>query len=117
MTAMRSLMLAATIAICAVFVQPTHAGADTGRVLTGELAVLNGSRTQFRVVGHGGTFTAPPGTPLDRLDGHNVQVELSSSGAVSAIHEVPVPVNPVEHDRAVRASPLPIRTEGQDCAA
>jgi hypothetical protein len=94
MTAMKSLMLAAAFVSWTVLVQPTHAVADT---VTGELAVLNGSKTQFRVVGHGGTFTAPAGTPLERLDGRNVQVELSSSGKVSAIHEVPVPVNPVEH--------------------
>jgi len=97
MKAMRVLMLLAGFIVLAALAQPAHVRADTGRVLTGELVVLNGSNSQFRIVGYGGHFTAPAGTPLHQLDGHTVQVDLSSGGKVLAIHDTPVPINPVEH--------------------
>jgi hypothetical protein len=91
------LTLIAGFMVFAALVQPADVRADTGRVLTGELVVLNGSNTQFRIVGYNGTFTAPAGTPLHQLDGHPVQVDLASSGKVLAIHDTPIPINPIEH--------------------
>jgi hypothetical protein len=65
------------------------------RVISGELVVLKGSPNRFRLVGNGGTFAAPAGTPLDSLDGRPVQVELSSNGRVESITEMPVRIDPV----------------------
>lgn len=64
------------------------------RVVHGELVVLNGSSSQFRIVGTNGTFTAPAGTPLQALDGKAVNVELSD-GRVTQISEQPVVITPV----------------------
>ena len=97
MRMMKLIMLVTGFIVWAVLlIQPAHVRAESARVLTGEL-VAQGSKTQFRVVGHNGSFTAPSGTPLDRLDGRNVQVEPSSDNRVLAIQEVQVPINPVEH--------------------
>jgi hypothetical protein len=65
------------------------------RVLSGELVPLDGSSTRFRLVGHEGAFTAPPGTPLDALDGKAVVVELSADGHVTRITERPIGITPV----------------------
>ena len=94
MNAMR-ILLVAGLFICGAVYSPARA--ETGREIQGELVVLKGSTHQFRIVEHPGTFTAPPGTPLEQLDGKNVRVELSSNGRVASIQEVPVPINPVEH--------------------
>lgn len=71
---------------------PSVAAASTS-VMTGELVAEGGN--QFRLVGHG-RYTAPPGTPLQALDGKTVQVELAA-GKVVSITEAPVAVNPVVH--------------------
>jgi len=97
MKAMRVFLLICGFVVWAAVAQPALVGADTGRVVTGELVVLNGSRSQFRIVGHNGAFTAPSRAPIEQLDGKNVRVELSSSGRVISITEVPVPLNPIEH--------------------
>lgn len=65
------------------------------RVLSGELVPLDGSSTRFRLVGHEGAFTAPPGTPLDALDGKAVVVELSADGTVTRITERLIAITPV----------------------
>ena len=64
------------------------------QVLHGELVVLDGSNSQFRIVGTNGTFTAPAGTPLHDLDGKAVNVEVSN-GRVTQITEQTVPITPV----------------------
>lgn len=71
--------------------------ADYGRMITGELVAIKGTASQFRIVGHGGTFAAPPGVSVQALDGKTVQVELASNGKVSQITEAPVPIDPVAH--------------------
>ena len=65
------------------------------RVLSGELVPLDGSATLFRLIGHEGAFTAPPGTPLDALDGKAVTVELSADGRVTRITERAIAITPV----------------------
>jgi hypothetical protein len=59
--------------------------------------VIDGSSNHFRIVGQGGTFNAPAGTSVVGLDGHTVQVEVSSGGYVTSIAEVHVPIAPVTH--------------------
>lgn len=79
--------------VLALLVFSSPAGA-TDRLLHGELVVLNGSSSQFRIVGTDGTFTAPAGTPLTELDGKAVNVEVSN-GRVTQITEQTVPITPV----------------------
>lgn len=64
------------------------------RVVHGELVVLNGSSTQFRIVGTEGSWTAPAGTPLEALDGKAVDVRISG-GRVTEIVEQQVAITPV----------------------
>ncbi len=63
-------------------------------MVSGELVVLDGSANRFRVVGHEGTFTAPPGAALAELEGKSVDVELAG-GRVVQISERLVVVTPV----------------------
>ena len=79
--------------VLALLVFSSPAGASD-RVLHGELVVLKGSSSQFRIVGTDGTFTAPAGTPLTELDGKAVNVEVSN-GRVTQITEQTVPITPV----------------------
>jgi hypothetical protein len=79
-----------TLLLCAP-ASVTHAAE---RTLTGELVVIDGSSTRFRLVGNEGTFTAPPGTPLQDLDGKAVYVEISD-GRVTQITEKTVAITPV----------------------
>jgi hypothetical protein len=72
---------------------PSAAVAASTSTIVGELVAEGGS--QFRIVGHG-HYTAPPGTPLQALDGKTVQVELASRKVVS-ITESPVAIYPVAH--------------------
>jgi hypothetical protein len=80
------------ILLALVFCCATAGAAE--RVLHGELVVLKGSNTQFRIVGNDGTFTAPAGTPLQELDGKAVEVQISG-GRVMRITEQPVAITPV----------------------
>ncbi|MBX3028354.1 hypothetical protein KF840_25970 [bacterium] len=64
------------------------------RVVHGELVVLNAGTGQFRIVGTDGSFTAPPGTPLQALDGKAVNVALSD-GRVIQISEQAVAITPI----------------------
>lgn len=68
-----------------------------GPVLSGELVVTDAIHNRFRLVGHGGSFTAPPGTAIDAWDGKPVQVELSSDGRVLQISEMPIHIEPITH--------------------
>ena len=62
--------------------------------LTGELVVLDGSSSRFRLVGHDGSFTAPAGTPLQELDGKAVVIDVTG-GKVTQITERSVAITPV----------------------
>jgi hypothetical protein len=78
----------------------SQARADTitghgSRLLTGELVVTDAARNRFRLVGHGGLFTAPAGTPVDVLDGKPVAVELARDGRVLQISEEPIHIRPI----------------------
>jgi hypothetical protein len=84
--------------------------AATGdRVLTGELVVTNAARNQFRIVGYGGSFAAPPGTPVEALDGKPVEVELARNGRVLGISEMPVHFEPHPHTYEVVSGELLVR--------
>lgn len=74
-----------------------HETATSERVLTGELVITNAFRNQFRVVGHAGTFTAPPGMIVETFDGKPVRVELSRDGRVVQITEKQIYIEPIEH--------------------
>jgi len=84
--------------IVLVLVSASHAGpAGAARTLTGELVMIDGSSNRFRVVGHDGSYTAPAGTPVQRFDGRNVHVALTSRGRVLEITEAPVHIEAVTH--------------------
>jgi hypothetical protein len=73
---------------------PYGTAAAEAHVITGELVVTNAAARQFRVVDHGGFFTAPAGTYLEELDGKPVEVELSGR-RVLQITEKHIPINPM----------------------
>jgi hypothetical protein len=73
-----------------------HARAESDRVITGELVVLPGSTSQFRIVGHSGAFSAPAGVDVTALDGKTVEVEVAGGKATQIVPR-PVPINPVAH--------------------
>lgn len=78
------------ILVLLLFAIPAYAQ----QMLTGELVVLDGSPSRFRLIGHDGTFTAPSGTPLSELDGKPVTVEVSN-GRVMQITEQTIAITPV----------------------
>jgi len=65
--------------------------------LTGELVVIKGTADRFRLVGHGGTFTAPSGVSIAELDGKPVRVELAANRRVLDIDEIPIEIQPIVH--------------------
>lgn len=65
------------------------------REISGELVILKSGNRQFRIVDHGGSFTAPTGISLDDFDGKPVRVTLGSDGRVLAITEKPIETNPM----------------------
>lgn len=69
--------------------------AAMGREITGELVVLKTGQRQFRIVDHGGSFTAPAGIALEDFDGKPVRVELGSNNQVLSITEKPIETNPL----------------------
>ncbi|HVO25019.1 MAG TPA: hypothetical protein VMW56_15460 [Candidatus Margulisiibacteriota bacterium] len=71
---------------------PTGAGRH---VLSGELVVTDAAKNRFRIVGHGGSFTAPAGTPVAALDGKPVAVEFTGGGRVLQISELPIHFEPI----------------------
>jgi hypothetical protein len=66
-----------------------------GREISGELVILKTGNRQFRIVDHGGSFTAPAGVSLEEFDGKPVRVELGSGGQVLSITEKPIETNPL----------------------
>lgn len=78
-----STVVAVSALIVAIVLSATPV--EAGRSVTGELVVTNASHNQFRLVGHGGSFTAPSSVAVESLDGKPVQVELSSNGRVTSI--------------------------------
>ena len=86
-------------------------GAAYERTLNGELVVLGASGHRFRIVGYDGSFVAPPGTPLEALDGRPVQVQVASNGKVEQITEVPVPIQPILHGWSVARGQLEMKDE------
>lgn len=71
------------------------AGRVEARTVSGELVVLEGSSSSFRIVGQPGTYRAPSGTPLGELDGKAVEVELSDDGRVLQISERAIAITPL----------------------
>jgi hypothetical protein len=85
----------------AVSPQVSQAGGDRfttygDRFLTGELVITGANR--FRLVDHGGSFTAPAGTSLLDFDGKPVRVEFSRDGRALQITEMPIHYEPITHD-------------------
>jgi hypothetical protein len=66
-------------------------------VLTGELVATDAIHNRFRLVGHGGSFSAPLGTSVEALDGKPVQVEIGHDGRVMQIREMPIAIQPITH--------------------
>lgn len=102
MKALRVVLLALSIAVLGASFTSFYASvaqAAYGRTLVGEFVNEGGSR--FRIVGQGSGFVAPPGTPMNALDGKTVEVELTADGKVARITERPVPINPVTHGWSV----------------
>jgi hypothetical protein len=80
-----------------------------GGVFSGELVVTNTARRQFRLVGHGGTLTAPVGTPLEALNGKPVAVELAGGGRVLRITEEPIYFEPITHGQETVSGQFVVR--------
>jgi hypothetical protein len=92
---------------------PGEARAETmsvsDRVLTGEFVVTNAAQSQFRLVAHRGSFTAPAGTALSALDGKPVRVDLDRQGRVLEISQMPIRIEPVTHGFDVLRGELVVR--------
>jgi hypothetical protein len=106
------LALAAGLCVASVVLSVRDASAAADRTLTGELVVTDASAHRFRIVGQSGSFTAPAGTAVEALDGHTVQVEVSSHGTVTQITEVHVPIQPVTHGRSTARGQLVVSDAG-----
>lgn len=92
-----STIIRAVLAISLSVATASAALADSARVVTGELVVLDGTSDRFRVVGHDGTFRAPGGMSLESLDGKAVAVEIGRDGRVVRITQTPIEIQPVLH--------------------
>ena len=79
--------------------------ASGSEVLTGELVITNAAKNRFRLVGHSGSFTAPPGTQVEAFDGKPVRVELAR-GRVLMIAEIPIYIEPITHGLEVVSGQL-----------
>ncbi len=66
--------------------------------IEGELVVIDGQPSQFRIVDHPGQFSAPGDVSLEDLDGKAVVVELSDNRKVLRITEKHIPINPVTNE-------------------
>ncbi len=71
------------------------AAAGEARVLRGALEIADEGRNTFRVVGHAGTWQAPPGVALEALAGQLVDVRLTDGGRVEQIAPFQVGYAPV----------------------
>lgn len=97
---MKSRSLAAIAAAFALFAsygayRPAAAYADE-RVLSGELVVLKGTTSQFRIVDNDGTYSAPSGVSLEPYDGKAVRVTVNN-GRVTSIEPQNLDIRSVEH--------------------
>jgi hypothetical protein len=104
-------ILLMALALSAPLAAPRLAAAhpEDGRVLTGELVVLQPGSNQFRLVGHGGSFRAPAGMDLTAIDGKPVRVEFTSGGRVAHITPYEIPIDPIAHSREVASGQLVVR--------
>jgi hypothetical protein len=97
--------LASTFALLVLLLSPHVAAARTNtmgeRVVTSELVATNVARNQFRLVGHNGWFTAPPGTSVEALDGKPVQVEFGHDGHVLDISLAHTPIDRITHSMEI----------------
>ena len=82
-------------------------------VLTGELVVTDPASNRFRLVGHGNGFTAPPGVPIEELDGKPVRVEIGPNGRVLQITQEHVPLLPLAHSYEVVKGELVVADAAQ----
>jgi hypothetical protein len=89
-------VLVLALALVAGWAGHARAQAD---IRSGELVLLDGSATRFRLVGHAGTYAAPAGISLAALDGKPVRVDLTRDGRVLQITETPIDIEPVTHSR------------------
>jgi hypothetical protein len=108
MKSLRVCIIASTLLLLVLPVG-LHAEEAGNRVLTSELVVTNAGRNQFRLVGHGGSFTAPAGIPVETLDGKPVLVEFAPDGRVLRISEQPVPISGIAHSEEVISGQFVVR--------
>jgi hypothetical protein len=87
--------LAVALAVSVALSLFATAARATEREISGELVILKTGNRQFRIVDHGGSFTAPAGVALEDFDGKPVRVELGSGGQVLSITEKPIETNPM----------------------
>lgn len=92
--ALIGLMLVPPVSTQAVAAAP---GPPADHVLTAELVITDAVGNQFRLVRHGGPFTAPAGTSLKALDRQPVRVEFGSDGTVLRISRIPIRIEPIAH--------------------
>ena len=71
---------------------------SAGTTIEGELVVIDGHPSQFRIVDQPGQFSAPGGVSLEALDGKAVIVELSDNRQVLRITEKHIPINPITNE-------------------
>ena len=113
MNSLRAFVIASTLLLLGLPfglpLSPLRAEETANRVFTGELVVTNAGRNQFRLVGHGGSFTAPAGVPVEALDGKPVQVEFARDGRVLQISELPVPISRIVHSEELISGQFVVR--------
>lgn len=107
---MTSVILALVLSFGAQPAAAQSAG-TADRVITGELVPTNAAANRFRLVGHGGQFTAPAGTSVEALDGKPVRVTLSHGGRVLAIDREAIRYEPVTHGFEIVTGKLMPRAE------
>ena len=77
-------------------------------VLTGELVATDAVHNRFRIVGHGGSFTAPAGTSVEALDGKPVVVEFAGDGRVVQISQKIVHIDPITRSYEIVSGQLAV---------
>lgn len=95
MNTLRKSALALSLSLLMAIPAFSSSAAAAEREITGELVILNPGGRQFRIVDHGGSFTAPSGIALEDFDGKPVRVELASNGRVLSITEKHIETNPM----------------------
>lgn len=95
---MRSVRYVVRMALCAGAVSlaaANGAAAERQATINGELVIVDRAAKRFRLVGHDGTYVAPPGASLEALDGKDVTVQIGAQGQVTQIAPVTVPITPI----------------------